>query len=205
MPRDDAEILLRALYQRIETLPRHDYLFAKGNLPENGLYLFHEDGERYWIGDRVTDRIVRVGTHDEDGRLPGRIRNHYRGSGNNSIFRRHIGSAIINQHPELNVDMADWRQSKEPSDPRVEALINEMLRAHFAFRCIPIQNRSERLRLEEKLIATLAQSDQRPSPQWLGRSADSASIATSGLWNIEHVCSKDGLTQEDIMIIKKAI
>jgi len=59
------------------SLPCYDSSFKRKDIPANGIYLFYEKGENRSDG---TPRIVRVGTHVADGRLPDRLRNHYRGN-----------------------------------------------------------------------------------------------------------------------------
>ena len=69
--------------------------------PRQGVYFFYEDGELHPDNSR---RIVRVGTHaltaDGQATLWGRLRQHrgsHDGRGNHraSVFRRHVGAALI--------------------------------------------------------------------------------------------------------------
>jgi hypothetical protein len=71
------------LYQVVLALPRCSVDTPKAALPGDGIYFFFERGEWTEIAGTVMDRVVRVGTHREDGRFPARIRQHYgnRGSG----------------------------------------------------------------------------------------------------------------------------
>ena len=62
----------------------------------DGLYFFCEGGES--SSQAPKGRIVRVGTHpNSDGRLVQRLREHYRGSKNNGVFRRYLGGALMRQ------------------------------------------------------------------------------------------------------------
>jgi hypothetical protein len=67
-------------------------------LPENGISFFYEIGE-------PDGRIVRVGTHRVDGRFRKRVRLHYGGNKDASVFQMHVGGALM---------LRDW-----PNDPRL--------------------------------------------------------------------------------------
>jgi len=72
----------------------------------------------------------------------------------------------------------------EVFEAELEAKIGEYLRENITFVCFPINETSERLRLEEGIIATL-NSDKSfgPSSSWLGLKSPEPDIANSGLWN----------------------
>jgi hypothetical protein len=59
----------------------------------DGIYFFYEDGES--SAHTNDGRIVRVGTHPVPNRLPIRLGNHYNGSKKNSVFRKHLGGALM--------------------------------------------------------------------------------------------------------------
>ena len=72
----------------------------------------------------------------------------------------------------------------------IEEKVSKLLRKKFSFRYIGVDDRDERLELEERLISTLARfSPKYVSPNWLGRYSPSREIRESGLWNVEHVDS----------------
>ena len=157
----------------------------------NGIYVVFEDGESY----HGMDRIVRVGTHESDGRLLARLKNHFISENKDgSIFRKNIGKAILKkvQNPYLEI----W--SKNSSNRRVmknvigydsvlqrniESLVSEYMCNNLTFVCFPIETKIERLRLEEGIIALLNHSsDFSASSTWLGNYSPEAKIVNSGMW-----------------------
>jgi hypothetical protein len=66
----------------------------KKEIPQNGIYIIFENGEKF--GD--LDRIVRVGTHTGDGQLRSRLNQHFvKENKNRSIFRKNIGRCMLNK------------------------------------------------------------------------------------------------------------
>lgn len=210
-----ASTLVERLYNLILALPRFRHEIETGRLPLNGLYVFFEKGEIVKLGDKFLDRIVRVGTHREDGRFRGRIRQHYGNSGslggnkNGSVFRKHLGGALLRRANPDDHRLRDGLTQDGPSYVTyvtVEAWVSGLLRNNFSFCCFRVDLREERLELEKGIIALLAQCPlSLPSPDWLGRYAANERITTSGLWNTQHV-EADPLTLsqfqrlEDLMI-----
>ncbi len=62
------------VYKLVWDLPRYCYRIKKRELEPSGIYFFFERGEIVDLDGVVGDRIVRIGSHRVDGRLPGRIR-----------------------------------------------------------------------------------------------------------------------------------
>ena len=162
----------------------------------DGLYLLYEDGEASCHAP--AGRIVRVGNHPRsDGTLVRRLRQHFQGRKNGSVFRKHLGGALMRAedpgHPCLapGPGKGHWeRQGGIPCDlcRPVESRVSLLLRASFRFRCVAVSDRHERNRLEEALVATLsACSICRPSPQWLGHHAYSEPVRQIGMWNSQFV------------------
>lgn len=178
-------------------LARHDWLTPPSVLPTDGIYLFFETGETgeaVDLGGSTLDRIVRVGTHRVDGRFRQRIRQHYGnvgslgGNKNGSVFRKHVGGALLYQRDANDPRLAEWIAQGGHSYPEVEEEVSCTLRDRFTFCAIPVAERAERLVLESGLIALLAQhSLERPSATWLGAFAADPAIRASGLWNTQHV------------------
>ena len=182
----DESIYLR-IHELLELLPLHKYPVKWEDLPSNGIYFFYEDSEVLKAGNKVIKRIVRVGTHKEQGRLPDRICNHYFGNKNSSVFRRHLGAAILAKRDPNNPRLKEWMGS-EVILKGVENAVSKLLREEFSFRCIRVDDADERLELERRLISTLAKfSPKYISPNWLGRYSPVDTIRRSGLWNVEHV------------------
>ena len=182
------EVYLR-IHELLELLPLYRHPVKRRDLPSNGIYFFYEEGEVIKIGSRVIKRIVRVGTHREQDRFPNRILDHFYGNKNSSIFRRHLGAAILAKENPYDPRLREWiRGSMSLRD--IEEKVNKLLREKFSFRYVRVDDREERLELEERLISTLARfSPKYVSPNWLGCYSPSREINESGLWNVEHVDS----------------
>lgn len=178
---------------------------AKSGWPTHGIYLFFEPGERRQDG--LTPRVTRVGTHaltaTSRTNLWSRLSQH-RGSvgganpggGNHrgSVFRRHVGSAIITRDGRTDND--SWGQgSNAPRAVRdQEVELERAVSAHIRsmpLLWLPVNDRHDRAAIERDLIALLSNADRIPidpaSPGWLGHHADADAIRRSDLWNVHHV------------------
>lgn len=184
--------LLPELYSLIDPLQRCNHLTARRNLPWNGIYLFFENGEEVVLGGKRYPRIVRVGTHNKDGNFPQRIRQHYgnvnslHGNKNGSIFRLHLGGAIMIKDNPNDPRLPSWLVHMGASDPQIEEQVSKQLRENFTFVWFEVPESTDRLTLEEGLIALLA-SDPRnsPSKEWLGQYSAKDTICRTGLWNTD--------------------
>jgi hypothetical protein len=97
---------------------------GRSGLPTRGVYFFREPGERR--ASRPDEmRIVRVGTHavsaNSKSKLWGRLRAHrgaLDGSGNHrgSIFRLHVGAALLQRDSATVGDVPTWASGQ--SAPR---------------------------------------------------------------------------------------
>ncbi len=176
--------------------------------PRQGVYFFYEDGELRGDG---SDRVVRVGTHaltatsqttlwarlrQHRGRLGGRNP----GGGNHraSIFRAHVGTALIRCGEWPDGLLQAWTSpSRRPEwadyEDRVERQVSQHIRAMpFLWLAVAGQPTDDTGRgfIEKNSIALLSCRTggvDRPSPGWLGRHANSEKIRHSGLWNSNHV------------------
>jgi hypothetical protein len=178
--------------------------------PGAGVYFFFEPGEAR--ADGVTPRVVRVGTHglrSSKSTLWGRLAQH-RGSvggtrpggGNHrgSIFRRHVGDALLNSGVGGEVARATWGVG-QTAPASVMALEYELERAVSAVigamsvLWLPIDDppdpTSARGVVESGTIAAVSNFGRPPidppSTNWLGRHASRREILESGLWNVNHV------------------
>jgi hypothetical protein len=172
--------------------------------PTAGLYFFFEDGEQRPNG---RPRVVRIGTH---GLRPGstatlwnrlrqhrgRLRGSNPGGGNHrgSIFRRHVGAALLRRDGDTEVLRSWMSDTAEPGlkalENAVEVRVSEVIRAMpFVWLSVPTRpnGTSERGVLERNLIALLAGGAEPASPSWLGQFAASGKVRASGLWNVNHV------------------
>ena len=186
--------VVEAFYALIRLLPRFDHQTSRRHLPRNGVYLFFEKGETVRYLDMITDRIVRIGTHRADGRFRSRIRLHYgnvrslAGHKNASVFRKHLGGALLRKADPQDLRLRDWLTQGGPSFPEVEEMVSRVLRENFTFCCFRVDQRNERRSLERGLIALFSQYPLgQPSRSWLGRLAASEKIRRTGLWNTQHI------------------
>lgn len=189
--------LVNRLYGCIYPLPRFNHKTEGRLLLENGLYVFFESGETVDWRDELHDRIVRVGTHRENFRFRDRIRQHYGnsrslgGNKNGSIFRKHLGGALLRRSDTNDPRLREWLTQNGSSFPEIEAMVSNTLRDKFSFSCFDVDQMEERLELERGIIALLAQHPlSPPSPDWLGKYAANEKIRRSGLWNTQHIEAK---------------
>ena len=178
------------------------------NWPERGIYFFFEDGE---YRDNGEPRVVRVGTHalkigsgttlwnrlsQHRGTLGGR----HPGGGNHrgSIFRLHVGTAIIERN---GLDSQTWSKGstakgeiREQEYP-IEKLVSEHI-GHMPFLWLGIDDLpgpdSMRGYIERNSIGLLSNFGEfekidLPSSSWLGNFACRDKVRESGLWNVNHV------------------
>ena len=177
--------------------------------PLRGVYFFFEDGELR--ENRRTPRVVRVGTHavstGSRTTLWNRLSQHRgfaeSGGGNHrgSIFRLHVGMAMLRKRPEEFVSaQASWgrgssadraaRTSEEVLEKAVSRYIGAM-----PFLWVEVDDApgptSRRQFVEANLIALLSNANKPPidppSSTWLGHHSDRVAIRDSGLWNVNHV------------------
>ena len=173
--------------------------------PPQGIYFFFEDGENRANGSH---RVVRVGTHaltaTSEATLWGRLRQHRGqltgrnpGGGNHraSVFRRHVGAALIRRDNLPGDLLSSWLDRHRPPGQRAsqEASIERAVSRHIGampFLWLNVPARADRGYLESNSIALLScltGSPDQPSTSWLGHYAERAEIRESGLWNIRHV------------------
>ena len=200
----DTDEFYRILDQLSATMsgPRHlRECTGDSGCPPQGVYFFFEDGEQRADGSR---RVVRVGTHGltatSTATLWGRLRQHRGqltgrnpGGGNHraSVFRRHVGAALIRRDNLLS----SWLDRHRPSGQRAsqEASVERAVTRHIGampFLWLNVPAGADRGYLERNSIALLScltGGPDPPSASWLGRYAERAEIRESGLWNVQHV------------------
>lgn len=184
--------MIEEVYALIRLLPRLNHRTLRKQLPANGIYVFFERGEVVQWRSRVIDRIVRVGTHRGDGRFRTRIRQHYGkvrslgGNKNSSVFRKHVGGALLRKANPHDPRLEEWLAQGGPSFNEVEELVSRALREGFTFSCFRVDSPGERLALERGLIALFASYPLgQPSADWLGLYAADERLRRSGLWNTQ--------------------
>lgn len=179
--------------------------------PKRGVYFFFEPGEmRSTSGDGL--RVVRVGTHSlkRGGKatLWKRLRQHRgtltSGGGNHrgSIFRWHIGTALIKRDNWYGSVRNSWTvrrglpKRERQNEIDLEVAVSEYIRK-MPFLWLEVDDesgpKSKRGCIERNAIALLSNYNHRinqidpQSPKWLGNYASNPIIAMSGLWNVDHV------------------
>lgn len=174
--------------------------------PERGVYFFFEPDE---VRANGRPRVVRVGTHaltaGSTSTLWGRLSQHrghvggaHAGGGNHrgSIFRHHVGTALLSRDGDplgLARSWADRKQRNVAEHPH-ERRVSEHIRA-MPFLWLDVDDApgplSDRGLIERGSIGLLSSSATRaldqPSATWLGHHSDRPAIAASGLWNVNHV------------------
>jgi hypothetical protein len=104
------------LHNVLEELPMIRYPFDTNILPVNGIYFFYQEGEFWGHGSNVP-KIIRIGTH-RDGNFGSRIKEHFlcdeskmnfdhmkRKPSDRSIFRKHIGRALLYKEEDDYLDI----------------------------------------------------------------------------------------------------
>lgn len=175
--------------------------------PARGVYFFFENGENRGNGE---PRVVRVGTHAVSAgsktTLWDRLSQHrgtQAGLGNHrgSIFRVHVGGALITRHADELPQVVSWKSPKRPAaqeareaEDSVERLVSACVRK-MPFTYVEINDepsrKSQRSVIERNSIALMAAAVRAgidcPSDGWLGRSCPHPAVQRSGLWNVKHV------------------
>lgn len=174
--------------------------------PERGVYFLFEPGE-FRGNDTAKNRIVRVGTHmvsrGSKATLWNRLRTHRghaNGTGNHraSVFRRHVGEAII-QREGVRLRVQSWGQWQSASrgiistESDLERQVSEYIGSmSVVWLDVPDDPgpQSDRAFLERNAVALLSKEGRKvdpPSPGWLGRYSPTEAITKSGLWNVNFV------------------
>ena len=202
-----------------EKLTRYTYPFEgqESHISTNGIYIMYEEGETF----QGLDRIVRVGTHDGDGNLYKRLKEHYVNENKDrSIFLKRVGSAILakNKDPYLDVWEVDTTTPENKNkvqaqlNPAHEQQITQQAVAHIrnkiSFVVFEVKTKEERLRLEKKIIATLSKAAKdgfiEPSQGWLGNFSPDPKVRQSGLWQSQHL-DGEPLTSEEFDKLKQIV
>jgi hypothetical protein len=200
--------LLTGLAAREHGPRRLAHCTGRDGWPQHGVYFFFEDGQTRLDG---SPRVVRVGTHAltpaARSTLWGRLRQHRGrlagrnpGGGNHraSIFRGHVGTALIARDQLGSGLLESWTArhhdpAHAPAELQLEREVSQHIGAMpFLWAAVPDSDDgiSDRAYIERNSIALLscaAGSPDRPCPGWLGHHAASSNLRRSGLWNSRHV------------------
>lgn len=206
--------ILRDLEDRLSGKRLLANCHGKMRWPKRGVYFFFEPGEERSSGSGL--RVVRVGTHalkpGSGTTLWNRLRTHRgtisgkrAGGGNHrgSIFRLHVGTAILRKNG-LQKYYPTWAVgSSAPSLVRnkevpIERIVSQHIRS-MPFLWLRVDDatgpNSERACIERNSIALLSNyrklktkmAIDPPSEDWLGYYCRNSRVRRSGLWNDEHV------------------
>ncbi len=195
------------VHEIFNQLPRFYFPFDETKIPQNGIYILFEKGEKAHGGDR----IVRVGTHTGKDQLCSRLRQHFLTENKDrSIFRKNIGRAILNKNSDPFLELWEidltTRTNKEKysktinanKQRQIERKVSDFLRKNFSFAVIEVGDKRKRLELESKIISTVSLCDEcEPSKNWLGNYSPKDKIRGSGLWLVNEL-NKTPLSEKDI-------
>ena len=200
------------LHQMISQLHRFYFPYDSSELPKNGIYILFEKGET----GHGTNRIVRVGTHTGEGKLPSRLKEHFlKENKDRSIFRKNIGRAILNKTndpflEQWEMDLTsrankdkNWHNVDHNKKKMVEKQVTNYIQNYFWFTVLPVDPKESRLKLESRLISTVSRcSECKPSTTWLGLYSPKAKIQESGLWLVNELY-KDPFSRAEFEYFRK--
>ena len=172
------------LINKLEKFESIDEFLKSEQKYSKGVYFFFDPAEKINNG---YNRIIRVGSHGLSGKsnstLKGRLRQHkgfLNGGGNRrvSVFRRHVGNAIIKKE---NFD------EKEVQDEVLEKMISDYINS-LPLAVLLFEDKCKlRKDIEKKSIRLLSENMENININWLGTYSNNEKIKKSGLWNIQHV------------------
>jgi hypothetical protein len=173
--------------------------------PKRGVYFLFEPEEMRTLA-KTEKRVVRVGTHmvsqGSKATLWNRLRTHRgttfgRGNHRGSIFRLHVGAAMLSK--EHDHHLPSWgagsaadhsvREAEAEMEKKVSAYIGRMsvLWLNIPDEAGPM---SDRAYIERNCISLLGGPSgpiDLPSRGWLGNFCPNESVVRSGLWNVNYV------------------
>ena len=201
--------LLKRLEQSLGTKRILCECTGKMDWPERGVYFFFEEGE-FRSEHPDEPRVVRVGTHmvsrNSKATFWRRLHTHRgtedgRGNHRGSIFRLHIGKALMNRSSG-EIDVPTWGEGQNASaairkeERELERRVSEYL-GKMPFLWLNVPDRagpdSDRAYIERNAIGLLSNSGDpvdAASDNWLGKFSPVDDICASGLWNVNHVREK---------------
>lgn len=181
------------IHKYFNSLPSYTYKgngqFSSAPPNQGGIYIMFEEGET--VGG--FKRIVRVGKAEKS--LLTRLRQHFVNEDKDgSIFRKHIGRALLQKNNQSQAVIDKWNTKGEKNSD-IEKEVTEELKK-FSFCCITLPTQKEISKLEQTLIEILSIYNRLYKEQngadifsknWLGKYCSNEKVKTSGLWNDEHV------------------
>lgn len=200
------------IHALFNSMKRIKFPFNEKEIPENGIYILFEKGEKAHNGDR----IVRIGTHTGNNQLRARLIQHFLTENKDrSIFRKNIGRCILNKAKDnflekweidLTTKEAKDKFSKEidfSKQKETEKQVTSYIQDNFSFIVFQINDKMKRLELESKIISTISQCEEcKPSKNWLGFFSPKEKIRKAGLWQVNELY-KNQLSSQDIENLKQ--
>jgi len=192
----------------------HVFPFDAETSPLNGVYILFEKGET----GHGADRIVRIGAHTGVDQLRSRLVQHFMlENKDRSIFRKNIGRAILNRDHdpflkqwELDLTSHEAKEKYQNKiDLKKQALVEQdvsrTIQENFRFVVFRVDKKEERLRWEERIIATVSLcSECRSSNEWLGNYSPVEKIRESGIWNVQGLY-KEGISEWELEKLENVI
>jgi len=185
------------IHRIICNLPRHYFPFDESLIPLNGIYVLFQKGE---IG-HDQDRIVRIGTHTGNNQLRSRLKQHFLiENKDRSIFRKNIGRALLNKSNDSflkywEIDLTSRKVKNQYASlidfdyqKQIESEVSQYIRTNFSFVVFELEDKSERLETESRLISIISLCDECfSSDNWLGKYSPKVKILKSGLWQVNEL------------------
>jgi len=225
---------LQELYREFENLSEKtggpyylDNYSSDWNWPTRGIYIFFTPDTNIEADPHSEWTVARIGTvgvaNGSSNTLMNRMRQHrgnkkgkYAGGGNHrgSIFRLHVGNAIIhkndlhNEYPHWgksnsnvpdDISTTEIREQEHPLEERVSEYIRSL---PFLILNVPGEPgpKSDRARIEKQLLSTFGfyhrTKDYLRDDRWLGTFSPKPEVYKTGLWNINHV---DGFCSPSVL------
>lgn len=166
-------------------------------LPLNGLYVFFETGQKMTIKSKEYNRIVRIGINEKPNNFRSRIRGHYRGNIEGSVFRENIGWALLESRGRKPIQTYRTKKNykKQNSGGALEREISDYFSKAFTYKGFNIDY--DKLRTyEDIMIAAFSIyyqwkvfRNELNTGNWLGKYSYSQQdkIKRSRLWNSKGV------------------
>ena len=166
-------------------------------LPLNGLYVFFEAGQKIVIRSHEYNRIVRIGINEKPNNFQKRIRGHYRGNIEGSVFRENIGWALLESQGKKPLETYRTKREykKHNSGGALEREISDYFSKTFTYKAFRLDY-NKLIKYEDILIVAFSvyyqwkiYKGELDIENWLGQCSYSRQdkIKRSGLWNSEGV------------------
>ena len=153
-----------------------------GDLPKvKGIYIMFENGQ---YDDKEIARIIRVGKADRNFQT--RLKQHFFGTIKNSVFRKHILSALLNKKIDKN-----YNATKNEEQQITNFLQN------ITFRLVRVPKLFTCEELESMCIRTVAKHSKELKKtalnNWIGLNCVNKNVQTYHIWNSDDVNYKNEL------------